>query len=452
MITMNLSRAAESLGANFQGQDVEFKGCSTDSRTLVRDELFIAIKGVHFDGHDFLNSAIEKGAAAAMVERDCQPKLPLLIVADTKHAMGKLAGYWRSEFTIPLIAITGSNGKTTVKEMLVSMLGQVAPVLATHGNLNNDIGVPMTLFGLGHEHAYAIIEMGANHPGEIAWLSNMARPTIALITQCAPAHLEGFGSVDGVAHAKAEIYDGLDEHGCAIINADDDYAGFWQNKVSDIKQLRFGIRKPADVYAQSLQQSAVTGQSSFILKTPAGRIEITLPLPGMHNVMNALAAATCAVALDIDLEIIKLGLERIRPVKGRLEIKAGLNNSRIIDDTYNANPASLNAALDVLKHFNGQHWLVLGDMGELGIDEKNLHCQAGVAARRNGVNKLFATGSLTRYAVDKFGNGGEYFSSIDDLIKRLKSEIDHDVTVLIKGSRAMRMEQVVYKLLSNSQC
>lgn len=452
MITMNLSMAAKSLGATFQGEDVEFRGCSTDSRTLARNELFIAIKGAHFDGHDFLDSALERGAAAAMVEKDNQPRLPLLIVADTKCAMGKLARLWRSEFDIPLIAITGSNGKTTVKEMLVSILRRIAPVLATHGNLNNDIGVPLTLFGLGNEHAYAVIEMGANHPGEIAWLSNMAKPTIALITQCAPAHLEGFGNVDGVAHAKAEIYDGLDDHGCAVINADDDYAEFWQSKIGNIKQLRFGISKPADVYAQSIQQSAVTGQSSFILKTPVGMTKILLPLPGMHNVMNALAAATCAVALDLDLEIIKQGLEEIRPVKGRLEIKAGLNNSRIIDDTYNANPASLNAALDVLNHFNGQHWLVLGDMGELGIDEEEMHRQAGIAARRSGVSKLFATGSLSRHAAEKFGSGGEYFASVSDLIERLRTAINHDVTVLVKGSRAMRMEQVVFKLMSNNQC
>ena len=452
MITMNLSMAAKSLGAALQGENVEFKGCSTDSRTLEQNELFIAIKGIHFDGHDFLESAMERGAAAAMVERDCESKLPLLIVADTRRAMGKLAGLWRNEFNIPLIAITGSNGKTTVKEMLVSILKQVAPVHATRGNLNNDIGVPLTLFGMGDEHAYAVVEMGANHPGEIALLSNMARPTIALITQCAPAHLEGFGSVDGVAQAKAEIYDGLDAQGCAIINADDDYASFWEGKISNIRQLRFGISNPADVYAQSLQQTAVSGQSGFILVTPSGMTKITLPLPGLHNVMNALAAAACAVALGIDLEIIKQGLEKIRPVKGRLEIKSGLNSSRIIDDTYNANPASLIAALEVLRHFNGQHWLVLGDMGELGIDEEEMHSQAGIAARHSGVDKLFATGSLSRSAVDKFGSGAEYFASIDELIERLQNAISQDVTVLVKGSRAMHMEQVVCKLMSNHQC
>ena len=452
MITMNLSRAAKSLGATFQGGDVEFRGCSTDTRTLARDELFIAIKGIHFDGHNFLQSASEGGAAAAMVEKNCRQELPLLIVDDTKRAMGRLAGFWRSEFEIPLIAITGSNGKTTVKEMLVSILGQIAPVLATRGNLNNDIGVPLTLFGLGQEHAYAVIEMGANHPGEIAWLSNLARPTIAVITQCAPAHLEGFESIDGVANAKAEIYDGLDNQGCAIINADDNYAAFWQSRTNNIRQLRFGIKNPADISAQSVQQSIAKGQSDFILKTPGGTIKISLPLPGLHNVMNALAAATCAEALDIDLGVIKKGLEKIRPVKGRLEIKTGLHDSRIIDDTYNANPASLKAALDVLNHFNGQHWLVLGDMGELGIAEEELHCQAGIAAKRSGVNKLFATGPLSRHAVDKFGSGGEYFSSIDDLINHLQLLISHDVTVLVKGSRSMHMEQVVDQLVSASKC
>lgn len=452
MITMNLSTAARYLGATFRGKDVEFKGCSTDSRTLEQHELFIAIKGIHFDGHDFLDSASGRGAAAAMVQKNCRQELPLLIVDDTRHAMGKLAGIWRNEFNIPLIAITGSNGKTTVKEMLVSILGCVAPVLATRGNLNNEIGVPLTLFGLDREHAYAVVEMGANHPGEIAWLSNISRPTIAVITQCAPAHLEGFGSIDGVASAKAEIYDGLDDHGCAIINADDNYADFWQGRISNIRRLRFGIRNPADVSAQSVQQSALTGQSGFILKTPAGTVDITLPLPGLHNVMNALAAATCAIALDLELAVIKEGLEKIRPVKGRMEIKTGHKNSRIIDDTYNANPASLNAALDVLKQFNGQHWLVLGDMGELGTGEEEMHGLAGLAAKRSGVNKLFATGSLSRHAVDKFGNGGEYFVSVDDLIKRLQSVISHDVTVLVKGSRSMHMEQVVSQLVGKSPC
>jgi UDP-N-acetylmuramoyl-tripeptide--D-alanyl-D-alanine ligase len=452
MITMKLSKAAEFLGVKYRGKDIVFKGCSTDSRTLTGGELFIALKGIHFDGHDFIDAAIEHGAVAAMVEKGYQRKLPMLVVDDAKQAMGNLARSWRTTFHNPLIAITGSNGKTTVKEMLVSILSRKGPVLATQANLNNDIGVPLTLFGLDYEHDYAVIEMGANHPGEIAWLSNIARPTVALITQCAPAHLEGFGSIDGVAHAKAEIYDGLDKSGCAIINIDDDYAAFWQSKINNIRQLGFGIKKPADISAQSIQLSTKTGQYSFILKTPSGSIDITLPIPGLHNVINSLAAAACAVALDFNIGIIKQGLEAIKPVKGRLEIKTGMNKSRIIDDTYNANPSSLNAALTVLKEFNGQHWLVLGDMNELGDNEKDLHEKAGIAARNSGVSKLFAIGTLSQFTVDKFGKGGEFFTSIEELTNRLQTEISNDVTVLVKGSRAMHMERVVYKLLRRNEC
>lgn len=453
MIQMNLSLAAKSLDAGYQGQDVTFTGCSTDTRSLKNGELFIAIKGEHFDGHDFLREAREHGAVAAMIDSDIQQdELPLLKVANTRQGMGKLAQHWRGQFDIPLVAITGSNGKTTVKEMLVAILGIKANVLSTRGNLNNDIGVPLTLFGLGNEHAYAIIEMGANHPGEIRWLSHIARPTVAVITQCAPAHLEGFGNVEGVARAKSEIYEGLDKQGIAVINADDDYADFWRGKINDLQQLSFGIEHNADVSAKIISGASADDKNRFLLNTPDGSVEILLPLLGQHNIMNALAAATCAIGLGISLTTIKQGLEKMKPVKGRLEIKTGINNSRIIDDTYNANPASLAAAINVLNRFNGKHWLVLGDMGELGPESETIHAMAGEDAKGRGVDRLFATGKLSQLAVKSFGKNAIHFETKEDLSARLKSEITSDVTLLVKGSRAMQMEKVVNSLEIQNQC
>ena len=442
MIRMSLSTAAESLHANFLGQDVEFAGCSTDSRTLKGGELFIALKGEQFDGHDFIPAAREAGARAAMVEKTGQADLPLLVVNDTRQAMGSLAGLWRARFRIPLVAITGSNGKTTVKEMLVSILRLEAPVLATRGNLNNNIGVPLTLFGMGHDHRFAVVEMGANHPGEIGWLSRMARPTVALITQCAPAHLEGFGSVDGVARAKSEIYEGLDREGIAIINADDPYAGFWRQKITGFHQLSFGLEHPADVHAPDITLSGTSGASAFAIHTPIGKIDVSLSLPGRHNVSNALAAAACAIGLRIDPGQIKRGLEHMSPIRGRLELRPGMNNSRLIDDTYNANPASLRVALDVLAGFQGRRWLVLGDMGELGAEAAGLHARAGEMAKASGVERLYAIGPLCAAAVKSFGTGAHHFTEADSLAARLVSDIEPGVTVLIKGSRAMRMEKL----------
>ena len=450
MISMKLSEAAESLHSVYLGQDVEFSGCSTDSRKVNKGELFIALKGEHFDGHNFLKDAKQCGACAVMVEKADEQYLPMIVVENTRQAMGKLAEYWRTGFDVPLVAITGSNGKTTVKEMLVSILRLKAPVLATQGNLNNDIGVPLTLFGLGNEHQYAVVEMGANHPGEIAWLSRIARPNVALITQCAPAHLEGFGSIEGVANAKAEIYEGMDQDGIAIINADDAYAELWRKKIKGFSQLSFGLEQPADVSAKSISQSAYRGKSDFILMTPSGSTNISLPMLGKHNVINALAAATCAIGLNIDLTLMKCGLENMTVVKGRLETKSGLNNSCIIDDTYNANPASLAAALSVVSSFKGRHWLVLGDMGELGPDSVAMHARAGIAARETGIERLYATGPLCRVAVESFGNDAQHFADIKQLIEKLRTEITSDVTVLIKGSRAMQMERVVKILEANS--
>lgn len=445
MIEMSLSAAARAMQAKLQGSDMVFRGCSTDSRTITAGQVFIALKGEHFDGHQFVDMAKRKGAVAALISGKIDIDMPTLRVADVRHAMGKLASTWRESFSIPLVAITGSNGKTTVKEMLGAILRIKAPVLTTRGNLNNEIGVPLTLYGLGKEHAYAVIEMGANHPGEIGRLSHIAQPTVAVITQCAPAHLEGFGTIDGVAAAKAEIFEGLDKDGIAIINADDDYAGLWRKKTAAYRQISFGMREDAEISAIPMSVSASI-PNRFTLSTPLGATEISLSLPGRHNIMNAMAAAACAVALDIELAVIRQGLEGMQTVKGRLQVLPGRRHSILIDDTYNANPASLQAALDVLSGFPGRHWLVLGDMGELGTETVALHAAVGEQARKNGVEKLFALGPLSRNSVGHFGEGGRHFESMDAMINQLCHEITGDVCILVKGSRAMQMERVIQQL------
>lgn len=446
MIAMQLREAATVMDGTLEGADRAFRGCSTDSRTIKSGELFIALHGERFDGHEFIAAAADAGAGAALVDRSVPAAaLPLIRVENTLTAMGRLAADWRKRFRVPLLAVTGSNGKTTVKEMLAAILARREPVLATRGNLNNEIGVPLTLFGLGAEHRFAVLEMGANHPGEILRLTNLARPDVAVITQCAPAHLEGFGSVEGVARAKAEIYEGLAAGGTAVINADDAFCALWRELASARRQISFGLRAPADVMAENIAPLA-DGGFDLRLRTPRGSIGVRLPLPGRHNVVNALAAAACCEAIGAPLEDIAAGLADVHPVKGRLERKPGAAASTILDDTYNANPASLRAALDVLAGMPGRHWLVLGDMGELGESGPALHRGAGEAARESGVERLFALGALSGEAVAGFGAGAHHYEAVADLVEAVKRDLRPGVIVLVKGSRAMQMERVVNAL------
>jgi UDP-N-acetylmuramoyl-tripeptide--D-alanyl-D-alanine ligase len=448
MIQMLLSEAAEILSAGLNAGDLQFRGCSTDTRTLPEGALFIALRGENFDGHDFLDKAIERGASAAMLEREPgESTFPAIIVDNTRMAMGDLARAWRSNFTLPVIAITGSNGKTTVKEMLTSILSRTAEVLSTHGNLNNDIGVPLTLFGLHGKHKFAVIEMGANHPGEITNLATITKPNVALITLCSPTHIEGFGSIDGVAAAKAEIFSGLLPDGIAIINADDKYASSWKQKASPCNQLSFAVNSAADITGRYLELDSHGASSQFVLTTPGGEVSVELKLLGKHNIRNALAAAACCVALDISLEQIKEGLELMQPVKGRMQSKAGLKNTRIIDDTYNANPASLEAAVQAAGETSTRCWLVLGDMGELGDEAVSLHQKAGEIARSSGMERLYTLGHLGQHAVENFGEGARHFTDRDVLIKTLENELEEGLTVLVKGSRSMAMEHVVNALV-----
>ncbi len=439
---MRLHEAAEALGARWAGEDVMLQGLSTDTRRLQAGQLFVALHGPHFNGHDYLVEAKAKGAAACMVEKPVA-NCPALIVGDTRLALGQLARAWRRHFAMPLVAVTGSNGKTTVKEMLASIFAQQGEVLATRGNLNNDIGVPLTLLDLDSSHASAVIEMGANHAGEIAYLTALAEPDVAVITNAAAAHLEGFGTLEGVANAKGEIFQGLSEDGTAIINADDAFASLWRDLSEDKKVLSFGLQNPADFTAQ--WQAGDRG-SQIHVSTPEGKVKLHLALLGEHNVMNALAAIAAAQAVGVKLKTIKAGLEAMRPVAGRLQLKAGFHGSRIIDDTYNANPASLAAAIEVLTGFEGKHVLVLGDMGELGNETEALHAEAGRLARTHGVDRLYTVGPMAAAAASAFGKEAKQCDSHESVSQALQQELAADVTVLVKGSRLSQMERVVQML------
>ena len=443
MIRLGTREAADLLGGTLTGADVPFEGCGMDTRTLPAGALFVALPGTRVDGHDFVERARECGAAAALVSRPVATPLPVIRVVDTREALGRLAAHWRGRFRIPLVGVTGSTGKTTVKEMTAAVLRGVGPTLATEGNLNNDIGVPLTLARLGPEHRFAVVEMGANHPGEIAGLCAIARPRVGVVTHCAPAHLEGFGSVEGVARAKGELFAALPADGTAVVNADDAYAGLWIRTSAAGRRLTFGLEAVADVTGR--WEPRDTG-SQVHLVTPAGEADLRLALPGRHNVMNALAAAAVALALDVPLDAVVRGLESVRPVRGRLQVREA-RGLRVLDDTYNANPGSVAAALAVLATSPGRRWLVLGDMGELGAESAELHRRMGRLAREAGVDRLWTLGALAALAAESFGEGGRSFPSHAALAEALRTEAGPPATILVKGSRSMTMERVVEALV-----
>lgn len=417
-----------------------------DSRRLSAGALFVALSGPNFDGHDFVAAAREQGAIAVLVNHLVADPLPQIRVADTRLALGRLGAAWRSRFTGPLIALTGSNGKTTLKEMIAAILRQRGPTLATEGNLNNDLGVPLTLLRLRAEHAYAVIELGANHPGEIAYLTDLARPDVAIINNAGPCHLEGFGDVAGVARAKGELFHGLQPGSTAIINRDDPHAEYWASLNPGRRIVDFGLDQPAAVSGRILD--AVNNR--FRLITPAGEIEVHLPLPGRHNVRNALAAAAAALAVGATLIEIGEGLESLHGVSGRLQRLPGRHGGVVIHDAYNANPASLAAAVQTVGADPGDKWLVLGDMRELGPTATELHAESGRFARAAGFTRLYALGEHSRAAASAFGGGGSHFTELDTLIADLRDDLQGNhaaPAVLIKGSRGMRMERVVAALV-----
>lgn len=443
MINLSLQQAAAAMGGKLSGVDMPFVGVTTDSRAIGIGQLFFALKGDTFDGHAFVEAVFDQGAAAVVVDHEMPVDGPQIIVDNTRFALGRLAAFWRQQFSIPMIAITGSNGKTTVKEMVTAIAQQAfgeAAVHATAGNFNNDIGLPLTLFKLGKEHQCAVLEMGMNHPGELTYLSSLAQPTVALINNAQAAHLEGLGSVRAVAQAKGEIYSGLPVNGVGIYNAEDDFASLWQDLLPNNQAVGFGLDR-GDVRAQAQANGRV------LITTPAASFEVNLQVPGLHNLKNAAAATAAGLALGISIESIQLGLESFGGVKGRLQKKTAPSSAIVIDDTYNANPGSVKAAIDVLKAEPGKRLLVLGDIGELGAESRNLHRELGVYAQKAGLDGLYTLGDHMSEAQQAYGPGAEHFASLDKLVDAVKPQLKAGVTVLVKGSRFMKMERVVARLL-----
>ncbi|MDO8788688.1 MAG: UDP-N-acetylmuramoyl-tripeptide--D-alanyl-D-alanine ligase [Sulfuritalea sp.] len=453
---MTMHEAARAIDAGMNGADAGFSGVSTDSRSIAAGELFVALKGEHFDGHAYVSDVLAQGAAGAMVNQDfaaAHPDLPLICVADTRLALGALAAQWRGRFAIPLIGITGSNGKTTVKEMCAAILraqhGDAADsVLATVGNFNNDIGLPLTLLRLRGSHRAAVIEMGMNHAGEIDYLTHLTRPSVALVNNAQRAHLAGLGSVQDVALAKGEIFAGLGADGIAVFNADDAQADIWRELSRDRRQVSFGLDQSADVRGQFTSHGL---GGDLHLATPWGEIDVTLAVPGCHNAHNASAAAAATLVAGVSPAAVAKGLAAFVGVKGRLQRRAGRNGSLIVDDSYNANPDSMRAAIDVLASVPGKCIFVMGDMGEAGDAAGQFHDEIGGYAKSHGVDRLFCLGDLSAAAAHNFGEGGWHFPRVGDLIKALLAELEPQTTVLVKGSRFMRMERVVEAIIEEGR-
>lgn len=418
-----ISQVAQWLESPLQNE-IMITGVSTDTRSIVPGNLFIALRGPNHDGHDHVAKALKQGAAAAIVDHPLDIDIPQIIVTDTRIALGQLANHWRSECATPIVAITGSNGKTTVKEMVASILHEVGQTWSTPGNLNNDIGVPLTLLKLEKSDRYAVIEMGANNPKEIDYLTHIAQPQVAMITNASEAHLAGFGSLAGVVKTKGEIFNGLADKGVAIINQDDPHADDWLAMNTERRVITFGMQQAADI----------------------NTVPVELPLLGEHNQLNACAAIAAATALDIGNGAIAAGLKSLKQVKGRLQLRKGINGATVIDDSYNANPASLKAGLKVLSEFKGLRMLALGDMGELGDSSEIAHNEAGILAKEMNIEQLFATGALSQLAVDSFGKGGHFYTEQEALIDAMRPLMGSETTVLVKGSRSSQMDRVADSL------
>lgn len=450
-----LHAIAAELDCQFDGTETSITRINTDSRTIERGDLYVALRGERFDGHDFLDDVAKKGAAAAIVDTAKGDALPQLCVDDTRAALGLIARMNRRQFGGPLIAITGSAGKTTTKEMLAAILAQCGATLATQGNLNNEIGVPLTLLRIAPSHRYAIIEMGAARKGDIAYLCRFAEPDIAVLTSAMPAHLEGFGDIDTIAKTKGEIFAGLRAHGTGVINIDSEYAPLWRELAGDRRLLTFGLRNDAMVTARNIVRT-ING-TRFELQGPAGNAVIDLHLLGLHNVRNALAAAAAAIAAGAPLSAIKTGLQSVQAVPGRLQARAGraydCGQEIVIDDSYNANPGAVKAAIDVLADYPQPQRLILGNMAELGPDAERLHLEVAAYAAERGIDELWCVGPFASKQVQKFLSMSKYagaiaFENNDEIISALPQ---HSIpaTTLVKGSRSAGLETVVAALSSN---
>ncbi|MBX3689261.1 UDP-N-acetylmuramoyl-tripeptide--D-alanyl-D-alanine ligase [Dokdonella sp.] len=427
-----------------QGSDVPLRGVAIDSRQPMPGALFIALRGEQHDGHDFAADAARNGAAALLVERPLAIALPQIVVTDSQLALGELAHAVRRRSSARVIGITGSNGKTTVKTLLASILTRHGRTHVNAGNFNNEIGLPLTLLAMPADTEYAILEMGAGKPGDIAYLARIAQPDAALVNNVAPAHLERLGSLQGVAETKGAIYRSLPAEGLAVINADEAFAEYFGVLARGRRVLRFGLMRSVDIGA--ILDPGLAEQGCFRLLTPSSGIEIALPLRGRHNIANALAASALAFGLGVPLATIKAGLESAAPVAGRLARIELASGAQLIDDSYNANPGSFAAAIATLASESGERVLVMGDMAELGSDAERLHGEVGALAKRSGIERLHAVGTLSRSAVESFGAGARHFASQAELVKHLRSELRDGLVVLVKGSRSSAMDKVVREL------
>ncbi len=445
MMARTLAAVAREVDGTLHGADAPFGAVTTDTRTLGPGELFVAIRGERFDGNDYVPAAHEKGAAGALVSRVSPVPLSQVAVADTRAAFGALARAWRRGFAVPVVAVTGSSGKTTVKELVAGILGASRNVCVTQGNLNNDIGVPLTLMRLGPEHDVLVAELGANHPGEIDYLAGLVQPTVALITNAAAAHLEGFGSLEGVARAKGELLDHLPPHGTAVLNADDRFVGEWRARSRAANVVTFGLGRDAD--CRPIREPRFTAAGAeFRMRLPDGQeVDVRLPLLGRQNVANALAAAAAAHAAGASAADVAAGLARATAVRGRMRPVAGRAGAAVIDDSYNANPGSVRAALDYLALLSGTRILALGDMKELGPDEVRLHEEIGAYAR-DRCDRLIAIGPLAAHAARAFGPAASACAGVEAAADAILPVLGPDVTVLVKGSRAMGLERLVAAL------
>lgn len=447
MIITTLSWIAEKVQGRLQGQDLEIGGVSTDTRTLSEGDLFIALTGPNFNGHTFLLQAIEKGASAIIASEPVEASVPVIYVEDTRRALGALGSAVKQSVDVKTVAITGSSGKTTVKEMTSAILSRRGNVLATAGNFNNDIGVPLTLLRLEEQHDFAVMELGANHLGEIAYTTDLVKPDVATVVNAAASHLEGFGSLLGVARAKSEIFKGLDQNGVALVNADSQFSEFWLGKLKHQKTLTFSPdqKNDADFTAEDIILG-LDGCAEFQMLTPQGRVSIQLTVPGIHNVGNALVAAALSIQVGASLDDVRDGLREMSQVKGRLNVKQLSGQVRLLDDTYNANVASVNAAIDTLSSFSGMKVLVLGDMAELGEKARYYHEQVGEYARQKGIDHLYSLGVLSQHASSVYQELGQHFTDAQSLVASLEALFvneQRDISILVKGSRSSKMENVV---------
>ncbi len=454
---MSLRDAASAMSGRLLGRDVDdsvmIGGVSTDSRQIAVGQLFVALRGEKFDGHDYLAAVRQAGAAAAVVDAQAaearrEMGLPLIVVADTRRALGALAAGWRAHFAIPLIAVTGSNGKTTTKEMIASILRAACgdTVLATQGNFNNDIGLPLSLLQLNAGHRAAVIEMGMNHPGEIAYLARLAQPSVALVTNAQRAHLAGMGTLDMIAAEKGSVFGELPASGIAVINADDRWTDLWRSQAAGRRVMDFSFERAASVNGRHMARGL---ENHLHIIAGAAEIDVSLAVPGAHNARNALGAASAALAAGVALDAVRQGLNGFKGVRGRLQRRAGRNGATLLDDTYNANPDSVRAGIDVLAATPGRKILVLGDMGEIGEMTGQFHDEVGGYAKSQGIDRLFALGESSALAARNFGAGGAHFNDVGALLGALSAEMTEASVVLIKGSRFMRMERVVDGVLAD---